>query len=259
MVEDRLETADDSAIAEELMRDLYERDQLNLTASGRDSNSTAAVGKPAPIKLTENTDEGTEANAPVKNFLSSIGKALGPMVFGEKKPVMKSVAANTDSENKPTIARTIAAAPEPAQSDFTAVLRRAEQIKAEKKAERERAEISARAEFYATGDNFQPRTAAASPTFERPMLAPLPEPRREAPAEASFGAQVQASPRNSLAVKELDAHMKGFLIDSLKSDNGYRKQALRVLTENNVSLDEIARLSKIDIGELELMRQLGRF
>jgi hypothetical protein len=69
----------------------------------------------------------------------------------------------------------------------------------------------------------------------------------------------QPAQRNSLAVKSLDEHTISFLIDSLKHDAGYRKQALRALTENNIPLEEIARLSRIDIGELQLMSQLGKF
>lgn len=248
---ERIETADDSAIAEELMRDLYERDELNLgSASPRRQTPPVLMREVAPAAAPEEPAE----NPAMMSFLSSIGKAIKPMVFGEKPPAVKT-AATVAAKAEPTIARTMAAVPETAQSDFAAVLRRAEQIKAEKKAERERAEISARAEFYASGDNFQPR--AEAPVARRVMLAVAPV--VEAPLPQDRTIQVQAAPRNTLAVKELDAHTKGFLIDSLVQDSGYRKQALKALTENNVSLEEIARLSKIDIGELELMRQLGRF
>ncbi len=260
--EPHYETADDSAIAEELMRDLFERDQLNLTPAGRENVSAPTTAKAPAVQLAVTSGKSAEENAPVKNFLSSIGKALRPMVFGETPQHAKPGAVASSPEAKPTIARSIAAAPEPAQSDFSAVLRRAEQIKAEKKAERERAEISARAEFYASGDNFQPR--ARTPGDQPRASATLPT-HDELPrpalvrAEAELPVTPTVTPRNNLAVKELDAYTKGFLIESLVSDNGYRKQALRALTENNVTLDEIARLSKIDIGELELMRQLGRF
>jgi hypothetical protein len=127
-------------------------------------------------------------------------------------------------------------------SDFGEVLRRAELIKAEKQAARERAEVEAKAEFYAGGDSFQSAKTAIRAENISARIEPVVQPRR-----------------NALVVKELDQHTVNFLIDSLVKDNGYRKQALRALTENNISLAEIARLSKIDIGELELMRQLGRF
>ena len=253
--EERIETADDSAIAEELMRDLYERDELNIGSAKPAPKKSASEHPTATPILTE--DEAVESPA-MMSFLSSIGKAIKPMVFGEKPQAAKLTAAAV-AKPEPTIARTIALPSEAPQSDFAAVLRRAEQIKAEKKAERERAEISARAEFYATGDNFQPRATTTAEKPVRPQMAPIAEARREPVHQADRGLQVQAAPRNTLAVKELDAHTKGFLIDSLVQNVGYRKQALKALTENNVSLEEIARLSKIDIGELELMRQLGRF
>lgn len=254
--DERAETADDSAIAEELMRDLYERDEFSVGRTKQPEQQQKVV-IPAKIKIAESTDESAE-NPAMMNFLSSIGKAIKPMVFGEKPAAAKPAAAAA-AKSEPTIARSMPAPPEEPQSDFAAVLRRAEQIKAEKKAERERAEISARAEFYATGDNFQPRAEFAAARPARVAESSVPETPRFMAASADRTIQVQAAPRNTLAVKELDAHTKGFLIDSLVQDNGYRKQALKALTENNVSLEEIARLSKIDIGELELMRQLGRF
>jgi len=247
------DTDDDSAIAEELMRDLYERDELNLGQAAAQKQKQPAVTASSPAVSAEPAE-----NPAMMSFLSSLGKAIKPMVFGEK-PVPAKPAAAVAAKVEPTIARTMAAASEAPQSDFAAVLRRAEQIKAEKKAERERAEISARAEFYASGDNFQPRAEAPASRRPMPAPAPVPEMRRETPIQTDRTIQVQAAPRNTLAVKELDAHTKGFLIDSLVQDGGYRKQALKALTENNVSLEEIARLSKIDIGELELMQQLGRF
>ncbi|AFM10920.1 hypothetical protein [Turneriella parva] len=254
--DERAETADDSAIAEELMRDLYERDEFSVGRTKQPEQQQKVV-IPAKIKIAESTDESAE-NPAMMNFLSSIGKAIKPMVFGEKPAAAKPAAAAA-AKSEPTIARSMPAPPEEPQSDFAAVLRRAEQIKAEKKAERERAEISARAEFYATGDNFQPRAEVAASRPARVAESSVPETPRFMAASADRTFQVQAAPRNTLAVKELDAHTKGFLIDSLVQDSGYRKQALKALTENNVSLEEIARLSKIDIGELELMRQLGRF
>jgi hypothetical protein len=127
-------------------------------------------------------------------------------------------------------------------TDFAEILRRAEQIKAEKKAERERRELEARAEFYATGDEFVSTTRT-----------------QVVESEQQIARAAQPAQRNRLAVKSLDEHTISFLIDSLKHDAPYRKQALRALTENNIPLEEIARRSRIDIGELQLMSQLGKF
>lgn len=225
-VQPRFAEADDTAIAEELMKDLFAQDQVKLTVQ-------PAAKKPETTVPAETAGERTMAN-----FFSRIGKSVGPIVFGEKP------AAEVPKKSEPVKQPAAQAATAKPVADFSEVLRRAEQIKAEKKAERERAEVEARAEFYANGDTM-------SPIKPGPGMASL----------AANGDTVsQSTPqRQSLAVKELDQHTINFLIDSLKQDNGYRKQALRALTENNIPLPEIARLSKIDIGELELMRQLGRF
>ncbi|MFO1472443.1 MAG: hypothetical protein U1F27_15570 [Turneriella sp.] len=237
--------ADDTAIAEELMKDLFAQDQVKLTVQ-------PAAKKPEAAVPAETAGERTMAN-----FFSRIGKSVGPIVFGEKP------AAEARKKSEPLKQAAAQSATAKPVADFSEVLRRAEQIKAEKKAERERAEVEARAEFYAVGDTM-------SPTTSRPGLASLATPGDTMsqvlpPAGtrslAANGDTVSQPPpqRQNLAVKDLDQHTINFLIDSLKQENGYRKQALRALTENNIPLPEIARLSKIDIGELELMRQLGRF
>jgi|GEM_PF-3238334 len=262
---------DDSAIAEELMKDLFAQDQVKFSAQ-------SAPKKPEAAAAVETAGERTMAN-----FFSRIGKSVGPIVFGEKP-------AAAEAQKKAELAKQPVAAIGTTKpvADFSEVLRRAEQIKAEKKAERERAEVEARAEFYANGDTMSPtkpgpRMASLaangdtmSPTKPGPRMASLAangdtmsptKPRTTASGETQrqnivVPRTVTAEPvaaRQSLAVKDLDQHTINFLIDSLKQENGYRKQALRALTENNIPLPEIARLSKIDIGELELMRQLGRF
>lgn len=232
-VQPRFAEADDTAIAEELMKDLFAQDQVKLTVQ-------PAAKKPETTVPAETAGERTMAN-----FFSRIGKSVGPIVFGEKP------AAEVPKKAEPVKQAAAQSAATKPVADFSEVLRRAEQIKAEKKAERERAEVEARAEFYAAGDTMS-QTA-------QPGVA-LPQAGRTRSLAASGDTVSQPTPqRQSLAVKELDQHTINFLIDSLKQDNGYRKQALRALTENNIPLPEIARLSKIDIGELELMRQLGRF
>lgn len=200
---------DDSAIAAELMRELDTQDEFRPTRAENKKDRIAQA-------VEENTSATATTGSSMSELFSKLGRAVKPMIFGEEKP-------------SPVVAPKIlvhALPPEeiPAPKitgNFSEVLRRAEQIKAEKKAERERSEVAARAEFYAT-DTYVPQ-------------------------------------RNTLAVKELDDHTKKFLIDSLSSDPSYKKQAFRALIENGVQLGEIAALSKIDIGELELMRQLGRF
>lgn len=235
----------DTTIAEELMKDLFAQDEMQLSrrvnvTAGNEARRTLAQQPAKPI------EQAQAETSSVAGIFARIGKALEPVVFGER-PQANSTAA------KP--AQPQIAAKEPAATkttDFAEVLRRAEQIKAEKKAERERAEIEARAEFYTGGDAFVPSARAGSATAnlatERAAATLVNEAeRREMPV------------RNSLAVKSLDEHTISFLIDSLKHDAGYRKQALRALTENNIPLEEIARLSRIDIGELQLMSQLGKF
>lgn len=249
---------EDSAIAEELMKDLYAQDEVQL------SKQPAAKAIRQPV-VTENESEGERTMA---KFFSRLGKAIEPVIFGDK-------AAKNDSVTMP--AASAAAVPEvkpqPAKpaANFSEVLRRAEQIKAEKKAERERAEVEARAEFFAAGDSFSAQNGRVrADSADVPAQAMAARPQRMSPVQqqtagnisvARAAAQVSQRPeaRNTLAVKDLDQHTINFLIDSLVKDNGYRRQALRALTENNIPLSEIARLSKIDIGELELMRQLGRF
>jgi len=209
------EIENDSTIAEELMKDLFLQDQVNFSHA---ANTTSV----APKSIVKEEAKIVETESPVSKLLANLGKSAGRVLFGEETTAAKSAAPT------PQIIQTAPpAAPAKGVADFAEVLRRAEQIKAEKKAEREKAEVEARAEFYRTGD------------------------------AVSIGATTTA--RNALAVKELDTQMVNFLIDSLTTDINFRKQALRTLTENNIPLDEIARRSKIDIGELELMRQLGRF
>ena len=231
--------ADDSAIAEELMKDLFAQDQVKLSAqSVANKPETAAP----PV---ETAGERTMAN-----FFSRIGKSVGPIVFGEK-----AAAAEVPKKAEPAKPALAAASSTKPVADFSEVLRRAEQIKAEKKAERERAEVEARAEFYAVSDTM----SQATPRERMPSRAASGDTMSQALPRIAASAPEPAAARQSLAVKDLDQHTINFLIDSLKQENGYRKQALRALTENNIPLPEIARMSKIDIGELELMRQLGRF
>jgi hypothetical protein len=234
---------DDTAIAEELMKDLFAQDEVKFAAQ----NKVAPPAMPAKaIPVAETEGEKTMAK-----FLSRLGKAIEPMVFGEKNESPKATEV--------TPAQPVAVAvPTPQATNFTEVLRRAEQIKAEKKAERERAEVEARAEFYAGGDSFK-NTENARQTVPEPPPRIAVRPQPEVVSVSPRPAPPVESGRNVLAVKELDQHTINFLIDSLVNDTGYRKQALRALTENNIALTDIARLSKIDIGELELMRQLGRF
>lgn len=244
----------DSAIAEELMKDLFQKDEMELTVK--------KAPAPAPVKAVEQAPAESPGMA---NFFSRLGRAIEPVIFGEKpaasqpkepqnaiqtapapaapKPAPVSGFSQEQPGSAALAAARVALKPETSvSSDFGEVLRRAELIKAEKQAARERAEVEAKAEFYAGGDTFQSAKTAVAAQNVAARVEPATEPRR-----------------NALVVKELDQHTVSFLIDSLVKDNGYRRQALRALTENNIPLSEIARLSKIDIGELELMRQLGRF
>lgn len=228
----------DSAIAEELMKDLFQKDEMELTVK-----KTPA---PAPSKAAEQVPPESPGMA---NFFSRLGRAIEPVIFGEKPAASQPNEPQLAAKTAPVQAEQKSPSKVSPVSDFGEVLRRAELIKAEKQAARERAEVEAKAEFYAAGDSFQTAKTAvgAQNVAARAEPAPVSLPRAE-----SRG-------RNNLVVKELDQHTVSFLIDSLVKDNGYRRQALRALTENNITLAEIARLSKIDIGELELMRQLGRF
>lgn len=233
---------DDVTIAEELMKDLFQQDEVRIG-----NRPQAALAKAAPAR--EVAPAETEGEKTMSNFFSRLGRAIEPVIFGDKNATRpaQDIARNLAPEPaQAAVPRSAGKSPDllapvqsKATSNFSEVLKRAEQIKAEKKAERERSEVEARAEFYAQGDAYAP----LAESFEAVPRPPVRE----------------VSRRNTLAVKELDQHTINFLIDSLVQDNGYRKQALRALTENNIPLTEIARLSKIDIGELELMRQLGRF
>jgi hypothetical protein len=228
----------DTTIAEELMKDLFAQDEMQLSRrvnvpAGNEARGTSAK------KAAKPTGQTSAETSSVTSIIARIGKAFEPVVFGER-PQVNAVAKPTAQPVQQPLTRTPETNTKP--TDFAEVLRRAEQIKAEKKAERERAEMEARAEFYAGGDEFVSRS-------------------RVGVAAAGQGTRnvQQPAQRNSLAVKSLDEHTISFLIDSLKHDAGYRKQALRALTENNIPLEEIARLSRIDIGELQLMSQLGKF
>ncbi|MBS0617350.1 MAG: hypothetical protein JSR44_04135 [Spirochaetes bacterium] len=210
-----IEIDNDVAIAEELMKDIFLQDQVNLSR-------TTTAASVTPKSVEQGGLKNAETESAVSKLLANLGKSASRVLFGGETAAQKPPEAPVQK-----IQTVPPATPPKGVADFAEVLRRAEQIKAEKKAERERAEVEARAEFYRTGD------------------------------AVSIGAATVT--RNTLAVKELDKQMVNFLIDSLTTDVNFRKQALRTLTENNIPLDEIARRSKIDIGELELMRQLGRF
>lgn len=230
----------DVAIAEELMKDLFQQDEVRLSARPQVAPAkTVAAHSVAPAE--------TEGEKTMSNFFSRLGRAIEPVIFGEKST--PKPAQDLARSLVPEPEKMVSSAQSKATSNFSEVLKRAEQIKAEKKAQRERSEVEARAEFYAHGDSLVLQTGGPAQRNEAAAVVP---PRLATPVR-------EESRRNTLAVKDLDQHTINFLIDSLVQDNGYRKQALRALTENNIPLSEIARLSKIDIGELELMRQLGRF
>ncbi len=259
----RAGTDADTTIAEELMKDLFAQDEMQLSRRVNLASAGEPRHAPAP-QATKAAEPAETEKTSVTGILARIGKAFQPVVFGDGSQV------NANAANRPT--QTVlqqGVAKEPALSnkpaDFAEILRRAEQIKAEKKAERERAEMEARAEFYMTGDEFvstprqrytaneqAARGVAQSAVAGADTLKP-------AIGRENEVQQRQTPPRNSLAVKSLDEHTINFLIDSLKHNAGYRKQALRALTENNIPLEEIARLSRIDIGELQLMNELGKF
>lgn len=253
----------DTTIAEELMKDLFAQDEMQLSrrVNVAASSEPRRAQAPQPAKASARVEP--EATS-VTGIFARIGKALEPVVFGER-PQANAAAAKLTVQPVQQQSATKAPALNTKTTDFAEVLRRAEQIKAEKKAERERAEIEARAEFYTAGDEFvskaRPGLAAAGQAarnVSQPAIGDAgtirPAIRRESDLQ-----QREMPARNSLAVKSLDEHTVSFLIDSLKHDAGYRKQALRALTENNIPLEEIARLSRIDIGELQLMNQLGKF
>jgi hypothetical protein len=245
---------DDSAIAEELMKDLFLKDEVELSQNKSVKSETLSIALQNPAQSTPQSAESPG----MASFFSRLGKAIEPVLFGEKTSTPVAAGTAIPSEITRTAPAPVANKSVP---DFGEVLRRAEQIKAEKKAERERAEIQARAEFYAAGDSVVTGATSFSDTRIKAAIAAENEAAltKAAPEIRLAPPAPEAPRRNALVVKELDKHTVNFLIDSLVKDNGYRKQALRALTENNIPLDEIARLSKIDIGELELMRQLGRF
>lgn len=244
-------TEADTTIAEELMKDLFAQDEMQLSPSVK---TAASIVQPREAINRPSDAAGESEKSAVSGIFARIGRALEPVVFGEK--LRPPAAATSQTQQVSITAKAVPPRPEN-QTDFAEILRRAEQIKAEKKAERERAEIEARAEFYSAGDAFVPsgRSVESYPG-QRELVAGQNHSDRVA---AGSAAPRETQVRNSLAVKSLDEHTISFLIDSLKHDAGYRKQALRALTENNIPLDEIARLSRIDLGELQLMRQLGRF
>ncbi|MFZ5630075.1 MAG: hypothetical protein ACOY5B_13160 [Spirochaetota bacterium] len=253
----------DTTIAEELMKDLFAQDEMQL--SRRVNMPPANDSRPAPVPERVKAAVQAEAESSgVTSIFARIGKALEPVVFGERPQVTGSTTKVTAPPvQTPSNLKETAPSASAKTTDFAEVLRRAEQIKAEKKAERERAEIEARAEFYTAGDAFVPsgRTGSAGSAQGSVSLAGRSDSaatRPSLPRESDKERHAMPA-RNSLAVKSLDEHTISFLIDSLKHDAGYRKQALRALTENNIPLEEIARLSRIDIGELQLMSQLGKF
>ncbi|HRP68120.1 MAG TPA: hypothetical protein PLY93_01135 [Turneriella sp.] len=238
----------DITIAQELLKDI---DSVESTHEQSIQKKSIEV-KPKEVSvekaMTQSDATAPESESSIMEIFAQIGRKAKPLFFSEKEKT--KLAALTPNAQPARVANTNATPKTPqsgnqaAVSDFTEVLRRAEEIKAQKKAEREKAELDARATFYAQGDSFANATKfeKEQETNVRPVTT-----------------QENETQRNTLAVKKLDQHTINFLIDSLVKDNGYRKQALRALTENNVPLSEIAWLSKIDIGELELMRQLGRF
>ncbi|MBV6493030.1 MAG: hypothetical protein LDLANPLL_01037 [Turneriella sp.] len=224
----------DVTIAEELIKDMVLQDEI---VEKKKTKPEKSVKEEKLVKLQE---EPT-------NFFARIGKRARPYLMPDKKSEIKNTELIPEKKslqvekNSPyPIERKTESA-----SEFREVLRLAEEIKAKKKEERKQAEIDAKATFYANGDTYNIRNQTLQ------NLSPISN--KDTP-KANTAAMPQ---KNNLVVKELDSHTINFLIDSLVNDNGYRRQALRALTENNVPLDEIARLSKIDIGELELMRQFG--
>lgn len=238
---------DDTAIAAELVKDLFAQDEVQLSHK---KSSAAPAQQVRPVARKE-TPPITESGSAVMGFLARIGKTVESALVAPK-PAAPTGSASSKSTTAPPAGQSMK------NPDFAEVLRRAEQIKAEKQAERERAELEARAEFYSAGDTFvasaqEKKTVPtsgekATTTFSEKDAVNLVDP---APANSRQ--------RNALAVKNLDENTIRFLVDSLRHDAGYRRQALRALMENNIPLEEIARLSRIDIGELQLMQQLDKF
>jgi hypothetical protein len=230
----------DTTIAEELMKDLFAHDEIELTRRVKVTAKDEAPKASTP-QAAQPTGQTLDETSSVTDLLARIGKAVGPAFFG-KAPESHRGAAMPTAQAVDAQRTSRGGELESRPTDFAEILRRAEQIKAEKKAERERRELEARAEFYATGDEFVSTTRT-----------------QVVESEQQIARAAQPAQRNRLAVKSLDEHTISFLIDSLKHDAPYRKQALRALTENNIPLEEIARRSRIDIGELQLMSQLGKF
>lgn len=244
---------EDTAIAAELMKDLFAQDEVQFSPKKNDLKPVQTTISVSQKDAPPATDSRSSA---VMNILARIGKTVESALA-----TPKSVAAPPPASPKTAIS------PQPISPkknpDFVEVLRRAEQIKAEKQAERERAELEARAEFYSTGDHFVASTQKqAMPEFaeqKAAMDASNKAARDFTTADSISHRQPMSPVRNTLAVKNLDEHTIRFLVDSLRHDAGYRRQALRALTENNIPLEEIARLSRIDIAELQLMQQLDKF
>lgn len=230
---------DDTTIAEELLKDIF----------AKEAEPTNIVLPDEAKSRSEEKPSGEMGGGKKPNIFAAIGRKVSPFVFGpeQKTPLAASstaakagVASNTT--DLPRISKVLSEQ----EKSFSEVLRQAELIKAQKKTERERAAVEAKAEFYSSGDSFE--------TKER-----LPrEPKSQTPLQEREPLNAP-DVRNNLAVKTLDDSTLRFLIQSLVKNDGYRHQALRVLTENNVSLEEISKLSKIEMGELELMRELRRF
>ncbi|MCX7631854.1 MAG: hypothetical protein N2Z22_00825 [Turneriella sp.] len=221
----------DMAIAEELIKDLFAEEQA--TARLREK-AVPSVEKRAP-EAKAATPPKAETVPAVAQFLGKLGKKLRPWLLAEN-PQASTARSALPNPASPKAER-VSAEPAAKNPDFAELLRRAEQIKAQKQAERERAALEARAEFYAKGDSYRPAPRQSSQAATPPA---------------------KTEERNTLAVKTLDEETLRFLIDSLRKNTGYRKQALRALTENNIPLEEIARLSQIDLAELQLMRDLNR-
>lgn len=241
------ENDDDTAIAVELVKDLFAQDEVQLSHK---KSSAAPAQQVRPVAHKE-APPITESGSAVMGFLARLGKTVESALVAPK-PAVPTVPASPKNTTAPQAGQNIK------NPDFAEVLRRAEKIKAEKQAERERAELEARAEFYTSGDMF---VASAQEKKTAPTVG---EKVTTSFSEKDAGHLVDPTPansrqRNTLAVKNLDENTIRFLVDSLRHDAGYRRQALRALMENNIPLEEIARLSRIDIGELQLMQQLDKF
>lgn len=231
--------SDDTTIAEELLKDIFAKEA-----------APAPTVLPNEAKARSDEKPSGETGGEKKpNFFAAIGRKVSPFVFGSEQktppaasPTVAAPNVQSNTTDLPRISKVLSEQ----EKSFSEVLRQAEMIKAQKKAERERAAVEAKAEFYSSGDSFETKERLPR---ESQLQTPL---QRREPLNAP-------DVRNNLAVKTLDDSTLRFLIQSLVKNDGYRHQALRVLTENNVSLEEISKLSKIEMGELELMRELRRF